>query len=215
LIGKSEKSARDGARANGQARSLTRQSLRHESQGRGFGSFAAGAAIVIVAAVAGGIVAGPALLSLSGGNAPQLSSTGVCPVTKPDDSFVPPSPYPSKPTPGNQKVWYGTDRLWTMLNRDGETWGRLINEPHTITVKSFWWSTSWSMDSEPKPNISVVGERLDGAGAFTAGSPGTNASAEFGAAMLVGFDVPTAGCWRITATFRGASLSYVVRAVDQ
>lgn len=138
-----------------------------------------------------------------------------CPVTKPDGSFVPPSPYPHDPTPGNQKVWYGTERLWTMLSRDGETWGRLINAPHTITVKSFWWSTAWSLNAEPQPNIALMGKQLAGSGAFTATSPGTNASADFGEAMLVGFDVPTPGCWRITATYREASLSYVVRAVDQ
>jgi hypothetical protein len=59
-----------------------------------------------------------------------------------------------------------------------------------------------------------MGQQLDGSGVFTAGSPGTNAGADFGMAMLVGFDVPAPGCWRITATYREATLSYVVRAID-
>jgi hypothetical protein len=172
------------------------------------------AAITVFAVVAGGIVA-PVLLSGGGRQQSEVSNMADCPVTKPDGSFVPPSPYPHDPTPGNQKVWYGTERLWTMLSRDGETWGRLINAPHTITVKSFWWSTAWSLNAEPQPNIALMGKQLAGSGAFTATSPGTNASADFGEAMLVGFDVPTPGCWRITATYREASLSYVVRAVDQ
>jgi hypothetical protein len=183
----------------------------HE-RGYNFGALVAAAVVTVVVVVAAGIVA-PVLLS-GGGDNPEVSSMAACPVTKPDSTFVPPSPYPDNPTAGNQKVWYGTDQLWTMLRRDGETWGRLINAPHTITVKSFWWSTAWSLKAEPMPNISVTGQQLDGSGAFTAGSPGTNATADFGEAMLVGFDVPTPGCWRITASYRETSLSYVVRAVD-
>jgi hypothetical protein len=29
--------------------------------------------------------------------------------------------------------------------------------------------------------------------------------------MLVGIEIPTAGCWQITGQYRDASLSYVVR----
>jgi hypothetical protein len=174
---------------------------------------AAAAAVVVVAFIAGGI-SGPVWLPGGGAKTSAVPSMADCPVTKPDRSFVPPSPYPHDPTPGDQKVWYGTERLWTMLNKDGETWGRMINAPRTISVKLFWWSTAWSPDAEPQPDISVVGKQLDGPGAFTVGSPATNATADFGTAMLVGVDVPTPGCWQITGTYRGTSLSYVVRAVD-
>ena len=34
-----------------------------------------------------------------------------------------------------------------------------------------------------------------------------------GAAMLVGIDFPSAGCWRITLDYIGQSLSYVVETV--
>jgi len=57
--------------------------------------------------------------------------------------------------------------------------------------------------------MTVEGTRLDGDGTFRFG-PGTNASADFGTAMLVGIEVPTAGCWRLTATYRDRYLSYVV-----
>lgn len=69
------------------------------------------------------------------------------------------------------------------------------------------------MRGEPEPAITVVGTRLDGPGTFTAG-PGTNASADFGEAMLVGVEIPTAGCWQITASYRDAVLSYVVWITD-
>jgi len=32
--------------------------------------------------------------------------------------------------------------------------------------------------------------------------------------MLVGIDIPTYGCWRVTARYRAATLSYVVSVVD-
>jgi len=60
-----------------------------------------------------------------------------------------------------------------------------------------------------EPTIIVTGRRLDGPGAFTFG-PGTNASADFGTAMLVGIDIPSYGCWELTARYRLATLSYVV-----
>lgn len=81
--------------------------------------------------------------------------------------------------------------------------------------KTFWWSIEWpGADDEPEPAITVVGTRLDGPGTFTAG-PGTNAGrADFGQAMLVGVEIPTAGCWQITASYRDAVLSYVVSITD-
>jgi hypothetical protein len=58
-------------------------------------------------------------------------------------------------------------------------------------------------------DITVVGTRLDALGTFTVG-PGTNASADFGTAMLVGITVPEPGCWRLTGNYLDASLSIVV-----
>ncbi len=60
------------------------------------------------------------------------------------------------------------------------------------------------------PAITVTGTRLDAPGAFTAGNPGTNAYFDGAWSMLVGVDVPSAGCWQITGSYRGAELRYVV-----
>ena len=59
----------------------------------------------------------------------------------------------------------------------------------------------------------MTGARLDGTGTLES-SGGTNASADFGTAMLVGVEFPTAGCWQLTGRYRNATLSYVVSITD-
>ncbi len=178
--------------------------------------FAAVGTLGGIALIVGGILLGPSLLRGGGDESAPTATTGTanCSPTRPDPPFDPPESYPQYPTAGKQKVWFGSASLWTMLNRDGEVWGPTIAPPHTIEVKTFWWSADWSPNEEPEPRITVVGAQLDGPGTFSFG-PGTNAGAGFGTAMLVGIEVPNAGCWRITANYRRASLSYVVLAVDQ
>jgi hypothetical protein len=96
-----------------------------------------------------------------------------------------------------------------MLDRDGEVWGPWVAaSPPQLPQKTFWWSADWRPGAEPEPAITVVGRRLDGHASFTYG-PGTNASADFGTAMLVGIDIPSYGCWELTASYRLATLTYV------
>jgi hypothetical protein len=151
-----------------------------------------------------GVVAKP-----SSAVATPPSGRAGCTVTKPVPVFVPPSPYLAEdPTPAH--AWFGAPDLWTSLFVDGESWGPTNDGSLPIPQKTFWWSVDWSPDAEPEPAIAVIGTRLDGSGSFRYGHPGTNASAAFGTAMLVGVDVPSGGCWRITGRFRAAELSYVV-----
>lgn len=133
-----------------------------------------------------------------------------CDVTRPTDPFVPPDGYPAEPPARYESDWYGTSAIWVMLDRDGETWPFEPRGSSGIPQKTFWWSENWAPDEEPEPDIQVVGTRLDRSGSFMF-SPGTNASADFGTAMLVGIDIPSEGCWRLTGTYRRQSLSYVVR----
>ena len=137
-----------------------------------------------------------------------------CALTRPNPPFVPPEPFMSKPPAYYGSAWFGRADLWTMLSFGGEDWHDLPHTPEGLTQKTFWWSANWPFRKELEPAITVVGRRLDGPGQFSAGDPGTNATADFGTAMLVGVDVPTAGCWEITATYRGAELSYVVGVED-
>jgi hypothetical protein len=151
--------------------------------------------------------------SEAGASRPVVSGDTGCAVTRPDPAFVAPSPYPATPPPLYESEWFGSEKLWTMINRDGEVW-RFPQGPDALWVKRFWWSVEWrGMRDEPEPAITVVGTRLDGPGTFTSG-PATNASADFGEAMLAGVEIPTAGCWQITASYGDAVLSFVVWVTD-
>lgn len=136
----------------------------------------------------------------AGPPSPRADVTTACPVTAPSTpAFVPPVTHPAKPT-GDQRVWYGTPRLWTVLDV-GEYRPR----------KSVWWSAEFAAGaSEPKPEISVTWQRLDRAEpARVQAAPGTNAHTdEDGWFMIAGIDPDEPGCWRVTATYRGATLSY-------
>lgn len=149
----------------------------------------------------------------AGASDPAATRDMGCSVTRPDPAFVAPSPYPAAPPPLYESEWFGSEALWTMIDRDGEVW-RFPQGADGLSQKMFWWSVGWpGMRNEPEPAITVVGTRLDGPGSFTSG-PGTNASADFGEAMLVSVEIPTAGCWQITASYRDAVLSYVVWVTD-
>lgn len=107
-------------------------------------------------------------------------------------------------------AWYGTSRLWTILQRDGEVWNELPHGPSGFAQKTFWWSADYDVNHESQPAISVTGRQVGGPARFESPAPGTNAQADFGSAMLMGMDIPTTGCWEITAGYRRTSLSYVV-----
>jgi hypothetical protein len=145
--------------------------------------------------------------SLAVASSPAVAA---CDVTRPIPAFVPPSPNPATPPGPGNSAWFGTPALWTMLDRDGETWEHLPLSTDGLSQKTFWWSTDWVPEANPVPDITVVGTRLDGPGTFTVG-PGTNAATTgLGTSMLVGVTVPTPGCWHLTGTYLDASLSIVV-----
>lgn len=135
---------------------------------------------------------------------------GACPLTRPEPAFIAPPPFPAKPPAYYESDWYGRPALWTMLSLGGEAWAGLPRGPGGLGQKTFWWSADWRPQAEPTPDITVVGRQLDGAGRFEIGGPGTNATADFGTAMLIGVAIPTPGCWELTAEYRGAMLCYTV-----
>lgn len=71
----------------------------------------------------------------------------------------------------------------------------------------------WSPQDDLKPEVSVKGFDWGGLGQFAFG-PGTNASSDFGSAMLVGVEFPIPGCWLIVARHREAVLRYTVLITD-
>jgi len=133
-----------------------------------------------------------------------------CPVLEHIPGYVARAPYPTQPPPLYQAVWYGTDDLWVMLTPGGEVWRDLPRSAGGLSQKTFWWSRNFDARAEPEPAISVSGTRLDARGSFSAGNPGTHAIADFGQAMLVGVEIPSTGCWEITAEYKDAALRYVV-----
>jgi hypothetical protein len=62
-----------------------------------------------------------------------------------------------------------------------------------------------------KPELTVVAKRLDREAPIVAAGP-TNAVfvTTDKPAMMTGIDIPSSGCWEITAQYRGDSLSFVV-----
>jgi hypothetical protein len=69
------------------------------------------------------------------------------------------------------------------------------------------------MSTEPTPQLTVSGKRLDGQAAPLKASAANGANADFGEAMMVGVDVPTPGCWQISGQYNGHELSFVVWVV--
>ena len=137
-----------------------------------------------------------------------------CPVTKPPaHAFVPPSPYPSDTGPDG--FWFGGEKLWTLLPMDG-TWKGLPHYRPTDTAfrnKLFWWDEGYDWQRDTQPMLKVTGKRLDS----PAPPLGTDKHANAGwrgdsnhPFIVVGIDIPTLGCWKITGNFEDAELSYVV-----
>lgn len=159
--------------------------------------------------------ADPAAAPLPSPSASEREVRG-CPVTiPPQPAFVPPSPYfeevPNPNVPeADHRVLYGTERLWTWLDVEGEVWQGLPDDDGNgkFFEKTVWWAESYSPG---EGRIAVTGRELDGPGSFEVGGPAGGGSRpwDVGSFMLVGVEVPP-GCWEFTGSYRGDELSYVV-----
>ena len=136
-----------------------------------------------------------------------------CPITKPRaPSFIPPAPYPAKTDP--HSFWFGTEKLWTILRSDG-TWRGLTHytpSAPTFRQKLFWWRQGYDVRSEPQPKLTVTGMRLDSSAppVLLADRASNGWQQEDLPFMVVGINLPTLGCWKITARYQDAQVSYVV-----
>ncbi len=175
-------------------------------------------AVVALAAAAAVLllVGGWALLVRDGAEqldaaaAPTTSTAapGACAVTTPAGGFVPPAPWPAEAPQGR---WHGTADLWVDLPLDGHHWDDLpAGSEGGFGQKLFWWSRHFDAAEEPEPALTVTARRLDAEAPLVVETPGTNGSrADMGSFMLVGIELPSAGCWEIIGSYRGAELSYV------
>jgi len=132
-----------------------------------------------------------------------------CPITVLQNPlFVPPAPYDSMGFEG--EFWYGSNSLWTAVRENG-IWEALPHNPEGYTQKVFWWRDGYVWTDEPEPELTVTAERLDVSAPLIYASKATNAYAsDIGSAMLVGVDMPTLGCWKITGKYGNAEVSFVV-----
>jgi hypothetical protein len=124
----------------------------------------------------------------------------------PDKRFVPPTPYLQDA--GENRFWYGKAALWTALSYDGN-WGGLHND-NDYRQKLFFWSTGFDWHKEPKPGLIITARRLDASAPDVAVADANNAFiiGSRAAAMVTAFELPTKGCWEITAHFRGHALTF-------
>jgi hypothetical protein len=132
-----------------------------------------------------------------------------CPTTRPPEpGLTPPEGWPAQSTDGG--VWYGTADLWTSLPADPTD--------HTIR-KSVWWSQNFpGGGEEEKPAIGVTWRRLDDESVppVVDDAPGTNAfTPGTGWFMIAGVDPARLGCWEVTASYKGAELSYVYEVLPE
>ena len=141
-----------------------------------------------------------------------------CPITKPPaQPFIPPAPYPAKADP--PCFWFGTEKLWTILSSDG-TWRGL---PHytpgdpAFRQKLFWWRRGYDVRTEPQPKLTVTGMRLDSSAppVFLADHASNGWQQEDQPFIVVGINLPTLGCWKITGHYEHEELSFVVREIGR
>ncbi len=174
---------------------------------RALTSWRGGAPLVAAAAV---VVAGVAALQIGSQGTTEVDiaatsndsvPSAACPVTRPTGpAFVPPSPWPATPS-AEGFAWYGTRDLWTVLDRTDHT-----------PRKAVFWSANFPGGAvEERPELEVRYRQLGGDELeIVFDAPGTNAfTAEDGDFMINGIEPDDPGCWLVTASYKGASLSYV------
>jgi hypothetical protein len=142
-----------------------------------------------------------------------------CPVTVPPrPGLVPPEPYPPGPPFG--QVWYGTPELWTNLDPNGQVWRDLpVETDGSVSNKTMWWSENFSTaegeDFSGNADITVTAVRLDGSARTVVEGPGVQSfNRDIGNFMLVGLELLEPGCWKVTASYQGAELAYVLQVEE-
>jgi hypothetical protein len=134
-----------------------------------------------------------------------------CPVTvESNTSFVPPSPYKAS-APGG--FLHGTVSLWTWVSNDPDWWRGPAGGAVPYMAKLVYWRAGFDMRTEPDPGLTIIARRLDAEAPLVNGehasavqlpnSPGSMA-------MMTGIDLPTWGCWQITAHYKNEALITVV-----
>ena len=149
---------------------------------------------------------GPTGRSLLNTAAPTNSFA--CQVTRSEASAVPPSAIPAAGVPPVPYVrdWYGNSALWVRLPIGAGLPAQYDPTLNTLATKFPWWRIV-------SGELTITGQRLDGpTGGFKAqiGSPGEYGDMGFDPSYLLW---PSPGCWLLTGTVAGRSLTLTVRVV--
>jgi len=152
-----------------------------------------------------------ALMALLGLNT-YAQSGAPCPVTRADQgtSFVPPFPYPARAPVGS--FWFGTERLWTQLPAKGRWVGLMhyTSGDPTFRQKLFFWKQGYDPRKDPSPSLSIKGVRLDAPASPLAADRANGGWTSDQSFMVTGINIPTLGCWEITARYQDDELRFVV-----
>lgn len=151
---------------------------------------------------------------------PTTRNVDGCPVTVPPrPGFLPPEPYP--PAPPFEQAWYGTPQLWTLLDSNGSVWRDLPvgKGPHAFGDKTLWFSENFSTaegeDFSGEANITLTAVPREGPGPTVVEDGGVPSfNRDIRNFMMVGLGLPEPGCWDLTATYKGAELSYTFLVKD-
>jgi len=136
-----------------------------------------------------------------------------CPITKPPARpFVPPQPYWRDHNP--DQFWYGTESLWTLLGVSG-TWnirGNVLENGAAYRTKLTYWRRGFGLRRESEPRrLTVVAKRLDREAPIVGAEPANTVFLPTNIpAMMTAIDIPSIGCWEITAQYRNDSLNFYV-----
>lgn len=125
--------------------------------------------------------------------------------------FVPPAPYPRQ-LPSTDTFWYGSELLWTNIPLDG-VWHLKndVDQHGAYVTKLIFWHRGFDWRKEREPKFTFTARRLDvdaqpivQSGAIPIFVTGATP------AMMIGVNLPSAGCWKLTADYRGHALSFLV-----
>ena len=113
----------------------------------------------------------------------------------------------------DEGVWYGTEKLWTVLPRDGVWTGSGPAGPYRFAYanKLPWGRTNPPFRRRDDP-LTVTGKRLDGhAPVFTETFESSGFGPDYsGEGIMGGIDIPVFGCWQITGRYQDADLTFTV-----
>lgn len=144
----------------------------------------------------------------SGAGGDETAIPDSCPVTRstPETRFTPPPPSRAFDT-NSAMFWYGSDSLYTALYADGRWRG--IASPTGTRNKSFWYRKNPEWLTETPYQLAVTYRKLGETGPMFTEPGVTNAIMGKEVAMLIMLELPTRGCWEVTASYKNAHVSFV------